>query len=148
MLTLNKEPQVGLNAMLRRYANRSQNELKEVVKAEWTRDPLYWTRRPLSAQMTRYAHLDVAFLLKAFDSMAAELEKKSILNNVITLSRNHADRRRRPPVARSAAAVIDLPHGTTRSSPIGVSFSFFIIVFPSSFFASRRRGGAGGCGAV
>jgi ribonuclease D len=120
MLTLGKETQVGLNAMLRRYANRAQNELKEVVKAEWTRDPIYWTRRPLSDQMTRYAHLDVAFLLKAFDSMAAELERKSLLNNAINRSRLYLDHRRRSPVAAPAAAAAqasDLP-GTDPMSSI------------------------------
>jgi hypothetical protein len=104
MLTTGKQSQVGLNAVLRQYADGAQNELKEVVKGAWAKDRLYWTRRPLSEEMVRYASLDVAFLLKAFDRMAAGLEQKALLEPAIVRSRLHVDCRRSPAAADAASA--------------------------------------------
>lgn len=63
----------GLNTVLRVFANRASNELKEAAHARMEEDTTVWLQRPLDPLLVEYAMADVRHLPRAYVNLTAAL---------------------------------------------------------------------------
>eukprot|EP01112_Ceratiomyxa_fruticulosa_P017682 TRINITY_DN5559_c0_g1_i6.p1 TRINITY_DN5559_c0_g1~~TRINITY_DN5559_c0_g1_i6.p1 ORF type:complete len:595 (-),score=85.27 TRINITY_DN5559_c0_g1_i6:1573-3357(-) len=117
---------VSLNTLLMRFADGESNPLKDMVKAEMSRDEQYWKYRPLTQTMISYAQQDVLHLFTVHKRMEEVLKSDPIsLSAVFERSAVYVGMAKEKSGAENGAenALMDTSNDGSSSSAVNISIN-------------------------